>query len=1189
MRTLLSAFVLLVPSIALAQYQLMESLGPLSGTVNLTDYVQGVFRVIIGLAGVLAVVMIVWCGIKIMGTPSASAKSEAKKCITNAIFGVLLAAGSWIILNTINTQLLSNDFNMGATALQPVTVPGTPGTPITTFVWSSAPGVCPRIVGKVVTVAPPSSCTGAPPIVGAVCCSLLDVPYSPPPGAPGFPPIPPAPPAPPPGPPPVFPPPPRPTPPPAPPTPPPAPPASTGDSISPTVAITRPGSSDYTVTTGSLVLGYDVTENTALSSITIEILNGVGTVISTQTICSAATPLCPSLGQVGSATFDLSTAASGNYTISLNACDASRNCATTTTDFNVLAGCTATNPACKTDYNALAYCIGQRIAGSCARADLDRDGLIDINDLYILLGASNYDIDKNGIIDPTTTATNFDNTCFFYTAQDPLLPCAARVLGDITITTADKANFEAMFAASKPSATQVNLATLDVNLCRAFPCTGPGMGLGGTDQLSVYGEAMFSTLSTYDFNADGIVDWGIGSPDMIYFSNCLNTPTAATCKKADVNRDNYITPSDLNMIKNLEIAWSGVGSLLSDMERTFWNGTFQPEAGVLTQCGRAILPLTLTCRLADYNASGQVDSADMTFLQGSLRFDINGDGLIIYTNNPVVPILITASTPTTPSTTFRINDRIETIANVIVRSVAGNAQPFVGTVLSGGQGAVAGGPVFVDSNWWWRVNFDSGVVGWATEPMLRLASSPPPPPPPPPSGVSTKFKTGEVVGATANLTVRATASPSGVFVGLIPPNTTQGTIIGAPVYSGGYWWWQVNWTSGITGWSAEDWMKEFTPPPAPAITAPAANSYSTTNTVTIRGTMPAAEVGGTVRVWRGTTVIGSAAIDTAGGWQFTTTLPDAVYTIAAVATDQSQNVGPTSTNRTFTVDTIPPLLPTIVSPLTGSTVRTSTFTINGSSAESGNNLYVYANTTSGTLLGTPVASGSGTWSLTLNNYVDGPYTFAIVERDRAGNISPVRTISVTVDAPPPAPAITLPTNGTAVNLSSITVSGTGVTAGDTIKVYSGATVLGTAIVSGGVWSLPLTGLLDGTYTIRATETDPGLNESTPSANRSFTVDTVAPAMPTITAPVNGYASPIGSTTMATAGTGETMNDLILLYVHSTLLGTDILAGSVSVGSGLTWNFISGLPPSGSYALLATETDRAGNISATSTPISFSVP
>ena len=95
-----------------ATYTLMAPLfgeiGP-GSSPSLTTYLQGAVQVIIGLAGILAVIMVVVCGIKLMGTPSASGKSEAKECIWNAIFGVLLAIGAWIILYTINPNLLTTD------------------------------------------------------------------------------------------------------------------------------------------------------------------------------------------------------------------------------------------------------------------------------------------------------------------------------------------------------------------------------------------------------------------------------------------------------------------------------------------------------------------------------------------------------------------------------------------------------------------------------------------------------------------------------------------------------------------------------------------------------------------------------------------------------------------------------------------------------------------------------------------------------------------------------------------------------------------------------------------------------------------------------------------------------------------------------------------------------------------------
>mgnify|MGYP003394431877 CR=1 FL=1 len=125
----------LFPSLAFAQttYKL---LAPMMGmtTVTLTDYLQGMVRVTIGVAGILAVVMIVICGIQMIGSPSVSQKSASKECITSAIFGLLLAIRSWVILNTINAQLLAKDVTIAnLPAVPPAPPPQTNAEPMPTF------------------------------------------------------------------------------------------------------------------------------------------------------------------------------------------------------------------------------------------------------------------------------------------------------------------------------------------------------------------------------------------------------------------------------------------------------------------------------------------------------------------------------------------------------------------------------------------------------------------------------------------------------------------------------------------------------------------------------------------------------------------------------------------------------------------------------------------------------------------------------------------------------------------------------------------------------------------------------------------------------------------------------------------------------------------------------------------------
>ena len=1165
-----------------ATYELLAPIGSLSGTVTLTSYLEGMVRTIIGIAGILAVIMIVICGVQMIGSPSVPQKEESKKCITNALLGLLLAISAWVILNTINAQLLASNFDLPALPVPAAVAP--PAPPAGNYSWSPS-GTCSPVTGQIVTTVPPSYCggTAAP---GAVCCGSVASPITPPPVS-LFPPAPPLwgnpflpPSTPPPG---SFTPPP-PTPPGTPPpawTPPPGtPPPSSGDAGSPSINISRPFVNGYAVTTGTLNMTYTIVEDLALNTVQILILNAAtNATMSTATICSPTSTACNPTGMSLTSPVSFAALPAGNYIVRVRACDEAGNCTLRSRNVSNVTGCTATNPACRTDYNALVWCVGQPVSGSCTRADLNADGVINITDLGLLSGASVFDINRDGVVNPTTLTTNLRDRCYFYTAQDPLLPCALNILGDITITASDKTRFQSMFAASQVGPSSVNIALLNTNLCSQFPCTTPGLGLAGTQHLSVYGEAMYSTLATYDFDGDGLVNWGSGSGDMSYVAACINTPTDPLCARADINRDLYITRSDTHMIVNLIAAWTNNLSQLSDMELAYWDGIFQPEAGILDRCAGADTPLVLLCAAADYDGNGTVGASDRTYLNTSLQFDINGDGLVIYNSTPIVPILITASAPTTPSTTFAIGSRVQAVGNIIPRVAAGNAQTLLGAVLNASQGMVIGGPLFVDGNWWWNVSFDIGTTGWVIEPQITIALTPPPPPPPPPStGLSTKFHMNEVVGATANLTIRSAPSASGAFVGLIPIETTRGTITGAPVYADGFWWWPVTWLNGLSGWSAENWMKEYTPPPAPSITFPVNNTYASTTIVVVRGTMPSTEVGGTVTVYRGAPAmsVGGGVINTAGLWQVSASYPDGTHTVVAVATDQSLNVGPTSTPRTFTVDTIIPLAPTILQP--SAIVTTPNVTLSGTASERGV-IYIYNTSTTGALLGTANTSGtSNAWSFTHTNVPNGTHTYALRERDPAGNVGPVATRLVAVATPPPTPQITVPTNGARTNQTTATVSGSGTTPGSTIRLFDNGVQIATTIISASrTWSIIRTGLTDGSHVYTAIETDITNVSSALSASRTLIVDTLAPLPPVVTAPL----ATVLTATMTITGTASEPST-IRIYATSTsgaLLGTVSTSGATNAWS----RTLSGLS-TGTFTYAITATDLATNISGVTTHV-----
>jgi hypothetical protein len=70
-------------------------------------FLSQVFSFGLAIAVALAVIMIVWGGVEIMTTDSWSGKTNGKEKIWNAIWGLLLALVSWLILYIINPDLLN--------------------------------------------------------------------------------------------------------------------------------------------------------------------------------------------------------------------------------------------------------------------------------------------------------------------------------------------------------------------------------------------------------------------------------------------------------------------------------------------------------------------------------------------------------------------------------------------------------------------------------------------------------------------------------------------------------------------------------------------------------------------------------------------------------------------------------------------------------------------------------------------------------------------------------------------------------------------------------------------------------------------------------------------------------------------------------------------------------------------------
>ena len=131
---------------------------------------------------------------------------------------------------------------------------------------------------------------------------------------------------------------------------------------------------------------------------------------------------------------------------------------------------------------------------------------------------------------------------------------------------------------------------------------------------------------------------------------------------------------------------------------------------------------------------------------------------------------------------------------------------------------------------------------------------------------------------------------------------------------------------------------------------------------------------------------------------------------------------------------------------------------------------------------------------------------------------------MTVDtAAPAAPVITSfsTDSGTAgdgiTNDNTLTLTGTA-EANSTVKVYDGATLLGTATANGsGAWSFTTAAWRTAAHSFTATATDAAGNTGAASAALSVTIDTAAPAAPAIAS---------CSTDTGTAGDGITSDNTL---------------------------------------------------------------
>lgn len=360
--------------------------------------------------------------------------------------------------------------------------------------------------------------------------------------------------------------------------------------------------------------------------------------------------------------------------------------------------------------------------------------------------------------------------------------------------------------------------------------------------------------------------------------------------------------------------------------------------------------------------------------------------------------------------------------------------------------------------------------------------------------------------------------------------------------------------------------------------APGVPTIAATDGTSLSGT---AEAGGSVSIDLNGDGVADATVgvDGNGNWSYlpATRLPDNAV-VSVTARDAAGNTGnaATATVDYDIFDTTPPAVPTIAA-TNGTTL--------GGSAEAGSFVDIDLNN-DGVVDTTVQASATGTWAYTPATPLANGTVVTVTARDANNNVS--APASATVDAAAPlAPSIvsvidnvapvagTVPAGGS-TNDSTPTLSGTA-EANSVVNLYSGATLLGTVTADGaGNWTFtPTTPLADATYTVTATATDAVGNTSTASTGYAFTVDTLAPGLPTV-------AASNGAVLSGTAEAGST--------VGLDLNGDGTADVTVTATPGGTWTYAPATPLGNGVVVNVTATDAAGNVSnAASTTIDAAAP
>ena len=98
--------------------------GAVANSSGLANFLNNLYKYLIGVAAILAVIEIIWGGLEISTKDSVSKKSDGKARITQAILGLILVLSPVLVFSIINPSILNLSLNLPPIAISPGTYGG---------------------------------------------------------------------------------------------------------------------------------------------------------------------------------------------------------------------------------------------------------------------------------------------------------------------------------------------------------------------------------------------------------------------------------------------------------------------------------------------------------------------------------------------------------------------------------------------------------------------------------------------------------------------------------------------------------------------------------------------------------------------------------------------------------------------------------------------------------------------------------------------------------------------------------------------------------------------------------------------------------------------------------------------------------------------------------------------------------